>query len=369
MIEAHFGDGSRLDVSIRYVREEEPLGTAGALTRLPETLTAPFFLVNGDILTKCDFRGMLAFHERAGADLTVGTVPHTIDLPYGVVRDGGRPAHHGRGEAAPRLPDQRRHLRHRAGGAGRIPRDRVFDATDLIRLLKRTALSRGVSPSATTGSTSAASTTSTRPTATWPRGCLTSVGVVGLGYVGLTLAVSLARKGFIVHGVETAPRVLAALATGRPHLFEPGARRGPRAVARHAHPRGRRAAGGGVDAAIICVSTPVDAPPSGRARQSEAPRATSPSAAATTRWWSCAARCRSAHPRGRAARAGRALAGAAAGLRARAHDPGPGAARAGGAAAGGGRTRRGQRGGAIALFSRLARRVVRVSARSRRPSW
>ena len=51
---------------------------------------------------------------------------------------------------------------------------------------------------------------------------MTSVGVIGLGYVGLTLAVSLARKGLKVYGVDTSPRVLEALTARRSHLFEPG---------------------------------------------------------------------------------------------------------------------------------------------------
>jgi NDP-sugar pyrophosphorylase family protein len=89
MIEDHFGDGTRLGVRVRYVREELPLGTAGGLTLLPGPLAAPFFLVNGDILTKCDFRAMLDFHRRWRADLTLGTVPHTVEVPYGVLEVEG----------------------------------------------------------------------------------------------------------------------------------------------------------------------------------------------------------------------------------------------------------------------------------------
>ena len=48
------------------------------------------------------------------------------------------------------------------------------------------------------------------------------VGIVGLGYVGLTLAVTLARRGFTVHGADTSPDVLQSLRAGRPHLYEPG---------------------------------------------------------------------------------------------------------------------------------------------------
>src|SRR6185436_13462767 len=113
-------------------------------------------------------------------------------------------------------------------------------------------------PSGSTGSMSAASTTSTRPIATWPRACLTSVGVVGLGYVGLTLAVTLARKGFTVHGVDTSPAVLDSLGQGRPHLFEPGVEEGVRAFLGERFHVGSALPKGGVEAAIICVSTPVN---------------------------------------------------------------------------------------------------------------
>jgi UDP-N-acetyl-D-mannosaminuronic acid dehydrogenase len=87
---------------------------------------------------------------------------------------------------------------------------------------------------------------------------LNTIGVVGLGYVGLTLAVTLARKGFTVHGMDVSPRVLEALAEKRPHLFEPGveeglqASLGERFFVRPALPER------GIEAAILCVSTPVE---------------------------------------------------------------------------------------------------------------
>jgi NDP-sugar pyrophosphorylase family protein len=89
MIEEHFADGARLGVHVRYVREEQPLGTAGSLRTVATLLDRPFFLVNADILTKCDFRALLTFHERHGADMTVGTVPYTVDLPYGILEIEG----------------------------------------------------------------------------------------------------------------------------------------------------------------------------------------------------------------------------------------------------------------------------------------
>jgi UDP-N-acetyl-D-mannosaminuronic acid dehydrogenase len=48
------------------------------------------------------------------------------------------------------------------------------------------------------------------------------VAVVGLGYVGLTLAVSMARAGISVIGVEANPTVRASLRARRTTFFEPG---------------------------------------------------------------------------------------------------------------------------------------------------
>jgi dTDP-glucose pyrophosphorylase len=91
MIEEHFGDGRRFSVNIGYRREDEPRGTAGSLIELRNHFDRPFLLVNADILTKCDFREMLAFHERHHALMTVGTVPYTVDMPYGILEvDGER---------------------------------------------------------------------------------------------------------------------------------------------------------------------------------------------------------------------------------------------------------------------------------------
>jgi len=49
-----------------------------------------------------------------------------------------------------------------------------------------------------------------------------SVCILGLGYVGLTLAIVMADVGFNVHGVEVREDVLEKLSKGTPHFHEPG---------------------------------------------------------------------------------------------------------------------------------------------------
>jgi UDP-N-acetyl-D-mannosaminuronic acid dehydrogenase len=85
-----------------------------------------------------------------------------------------------------------------------------------------------------------------------------NIGVIGMGYVGLTLTAALARKGFRVHGVDVNPGVLDSLSRGKPHIFEPGV---DEVFAELAGDRifvGPELPPDPVDAAIICVSTPVD---------------------------------------------------------------------------------------------------------------
>jgi UDP-N-acetyl-D-mannosaminuronic acid dehydrogenase len=100
---------------------------------------------------------------------------------------------------------------------------------------------------------------------------LTRVGVVGLGYVGLTLAVTLARRGFTVHGCDRVPEVVAALADGRPHVFEPGVAEGLREFVGTRLFVDTRLPKETLDAVVLCVSTPVD--PATRRPQLEGLRA------------------------------------------------------------------------------------------------
>ena len=90
-IEAHFGDGSEFGVNITYLREDEPMGTAGALSLLPEPPPTPLIVTNADLLTKEDYGHMLDRHVQSGAYGTMAVRNYDMQVPFGVVRerDGG----------------------------------------------------------------------------------------------------------------------------------------------------------------------------------------------------------------------------------------------------------------------------------------
>lgn len=135
-IKEHFEDGRDFGVDIEYVDEDRPLGTAGALG-LMETPDRPLLVMNGDILTRVDFRAMLAYHRNHEAHLTVGVRQYELEVPYGVVECDGA-----------RVCELREKPRYRfLVNAGiyllepavhrYIPNGRRFDMTELIeRLLK-----------------------------------------------------------------------------------------------------------------------------------------------------------------------------------------------------------------------------------------
>ena len=85
----HFGDGARWGVDINYLHEDRSLGTGGALSLLPEPPTEPIIVMNGDLLTRVRFDGLLDFHVERGAAATMAVREYDLRIPYGVVKVAG----------------------------------------------------------------------------------------------------------------------------------------------------------------------------------------------------------------------------------------------------------------------------------------
>jgi dTDP-glucose pyrophosphorylase len=84
-IETHFGDGTDFGCRIDYLREDRPLGTAGALGLLPEPPTEPLLVMNGDLVTTADLGGMLDRQVDGGFAATVGVRRYLHSVPFGCV--------------------------------------------------------------------------------------------------------------------------------------------------------------------------------------------------------------------------------------------------------------------------------------------
>lgn len=78
-IKEYFGNGSKFGVNIEYFVEDHPLGTAGALFKMPQ-LTEDFLLLCGDVIIDVDFNRFIAFHKEHKAWASL--VAHPNGHPY-----------------------------------------------------------------------------------------------------------------------------------------------------------------------------------------------------------------------------------------------------------------------------------------------
>ena len=89
----YFGDGKDFGLKLKYIIEDSPLGTCGAVKNVESYLDGKSFMVfNGDILTSLDLTDMKRFHKEKGADITISLTPVEDPTAYGLVptEDDGR---------------------------------------------------------------------------------------------------------------------------------------------------------------------------------------------------------------------------------------------------------------------------------------
>lgn len=87
-LEEHFGSGDQFGMTIRYVVDPHPLGTAGAIKNAQPVLsgTSRIVVLNGDILTDLDIDALVAAHEAAGVLGTLTLTTVSDPSRYGLVR-------------------------------------------------------------------------------------------------------------------------------------------------------------------------------------------------------------------------------------------------------------------------------------------
>lgn len=79
VVKEYFKDGSNFGVNISYFEETEPLGTAGALFKMPE-LAEDFLLMCGDVILDVDFNRFIEFHKKNNAWASL--MAHPNSHPY-----------------------------------------------------------------------------------------------------------------------------------------------------------------------------------------------------------------------------------------------------------------------------------------------
>ncbi|MDO8281297.1 MAG: sugar phosphate nucleotidyltransferase [Thermodesulfovibrionia bacterium] len=85
LIQAYFMNNQlSKELTIRYHRENKPLGTAGALATI-EGLDSSFLVMNGDILTSLDYSKLIQYHKEKDAALTIAIAKKSVKIDLGVL--------------------------------------------------------------------------------------------------------------------------------------------------------------------------------------------------------------------------------------------------------------------------------------------
>ena len=138
-IEEYFGDGSEKGINIEYIWEDEPLGTAGALSLVKEFKTENILLMNSDLFTNVDFEDLYLDLIKNRADMAVASTEYKVDIPYAVFETN---------EAqVMEFKEKPSYVYHSNAGIyilnkkliERIPKNSFYDITDLMQELTKGA--------------------------------------------------------------------------------------------------------------------------------------------------------------------------------------------------------------------------------------
>lgn len=146
IIENYFRDGKDFGVSINYIKEEKRMGTAGAVKLAERFLKAPFFVINGDILTNVNFEDFLDYHMENKFSMTIGSRSYEMQVPYGVLNMN---------DICVTSLQEKPILSFNVSGGiyvlnpevvKHIPQDEYFDITELINILINNEVKTGSFP-------------------------------------------------------------------------------------------------------------------------------------------------------------------------------------------------------------------------------
>lgn len=128
----YFGDGSAKGVNIRYLQENEFLGTIGSVSMV-QKFDNPYVLVmNSDLFTDVDLEDLWMNMHDENADLSIASIPYTINIPFAVLkRDNGRVVGLEEKPSNTHYTNAGIYLM-KAKEIDRIPSNSFYNATDLV---------------------------------------------------------------------------------------------------------------------------------------------------------------------------------------------------------------------------------------------
>ncbi|MFH1428298.1 MAG: nucleotidyltransferase family protein [Candidatus Margulisiibacteriota bacterium] len=132
---------------LRYIEEQNPLGTAGSLKLLKDKIKSPFIVTNCDIIVESDYSEIVKYHKDNNNDLTVVVSCRHYTIPYGVceIRNGGILEEIKEKPKYDLLVNTGMYVLN-SNLLELIPADQVYHITDLIKAAKAKGFKIGVFP-------------------------------------------------------------------------------------------------------------------------------------------------------------------------------------------------------------------------------
>jgi len=88
-IVSYLNDGIEKDIAIKYIREDVPLGTIGAVSLISDFVHEHVLITNSDILTTIDYEKFFTDFLSQNADMSIVTIPYNVTIPYAVLDSDG----------------------------------------------------------------------------------------------------------------------------------------------------------------------------------------------------------------------------------------------------------------------------------------
>jgi dTDP-glucose pyrophosphorylase len=135
LIENYFSDGQNRNIKINYIREDEPMGTIGAVSKVENFSHDYILITNSDILTNLNYEQFFLDFVKSNADLGVVTIPYDVNIPYAVLEIND--------SSVTNFKEKPTYTYYSNGGIyllkkstlSYIPKSAFFNATDLIEKL------------------------------------------------------------------------------------------------------------------------------------------------------------------------------------------------------------------------------------------
>lgn len=131
----HFQSGEEKEITIKYIRENQPLGTIGAVGLINDFTHEDILIMNADLLTDIDWERFYQTFLDTNADMQVATTSYKVNIPYAVLETMN--------ENVKSFQEKPTYTYYSNAGIylikrkiiDYIPKNQFFNATDLIDLL------------------------------------------------------------------------------------------------------------------------------------------------------------------------------------------------------------------------------------------